>query len=333
MEMVLPTHALRRLLPQLAPSRSTGLLVLSASVMLELMAACNVVRIAERQLGRKLERRGLASTTVRLGDANVHYYEGGTSAGHPDSPPVVLLHGFGASAVWQWHEQVGPLARRHRVIMPDLLWFGGSWSKKRDFGVDYQIEVVLQLLDHLGIEQAHFVGISYGGIVAHELAALHPERVAKLVILDSPGRVYTADDHTAMLARFNVSNVGALLVPNTPEDVQVLMELGYHKPPKAPRWVQSQVLDTMYGQFREEKELLLTTLLEQLDELDERPGQVTQETLLIWGELDPVFPLEIGRRLEASMQGRARLRVVEKAGHAPNLEHGDLVARWLLEFL
>jgi pimeloyl-ACP methyl ester carboxylesterase len=325
-----PTNALRRLLRPIplrgTPRQTTGLLVLGAAVMLELVSACNVVRLGERQLNRKLERRGIKAESVRLGDANVHYYEGG------EGPPVVLLHGFGASAVWQWHEQVGPLARNHRVIMPDMLWFGGSWSKRREFGIDHQIEVVIDLLDHLGIEQAHFVGISYGGIVAHELAAKHPDRVQKLAILDSPGRVYTAQDHAQMLERFAVRDVGELLVPASADDVQVLMELGYHKPPKAPRWVHSQVLSAMYGQFREEKTELLMTLVAQLDALDERPGEVTHETLLIWGEHDSVFPLEIGRRLEAEMRGRARLRVVENAGHAPNLEHGTLVARWLVEF-
>lgn len=325
-----PAHALRRLLrpvPVRGPLPRVGLLALGASVMLELVSACNVVRLGERQLNRKLERRGITAETVRLGDATVRYFEGG------EGPPVVLLHGFGASAVWQWHEQVGPLAKSHRVIMPDLLWFGGSWSKRREFGIDHQIDVVIDLLDHLGIEQAHFVGISYGGIVAHELAAKHPGRVHKLAILDSPGRVFTEKDHEQMLERFAISDVGELLVPTTPQDVQVLMELGYHKPPKAPRWVHAQVLSAMYGQFREEKTQLLTNLVSQLYELDGRPGEVTHETLLIWGEHDSVFPLEIGRRLEAEMRGRARLRVVENAGHAPNLEHGNLVARWLVEFL
>jgi pimeloyl-ACP methyl ester carboxylesterase len=309
-----------------APVRPGGLLAIGAVAMLELVSACNVVRIGEWQLTRKLERRGLRSETALLGDANVHYWEGG------EGPPVVLLHGFGASAIWQWHEQVGPLARNHRVIVPDLLWFGGSWSKRRDFSIDHQLEAVIALLDHLGVQQADFVGISYGGILAHELAAMHPDRVRRLAILDSPGRAYTAADHTAMLERFEVDDVGQLLVPDSPEDIEVLLGLGYYKPPKTPRWVQSQVLDGMYSEFREEKILLLESLLEQLDELDRRPGQVTHETLLIWGDNDRVFPLEIGKRLEAEMQGRATLRVVERACHAPNLEHGELVARWLVDF-
>ena len=308
------------------PARG-GVVMLSAALMLELVSACNVVRIGERSLSRKLERRGVRSESVRIGDANVSYFEGG------EGRPVVLLHGFGASAVWQWHEQVGPLAKGRRVIVPDLLWFGDSWSKRRDFSLNHQIEVVAGLLDHLGVAEADFVGISYGGIVAHELAAMYPERVGKLVILDSPGRSYTAEDHEAMLDRFGVDDVGKLLVPSTPADVQTLLDLGYHKPPRVPGWVQSQVLDGMYTQFRAEKVLLLETLLDELDELDERPGEVRHETLLIWGDQDSVFPVEIGKRLEAEMEGRAQLRVIEGAGHAPNLEHGALVARWLVEFL
>jgi pimeloyl-ACP methyl ester carboxylesterase len=325
-----PANRLRRMLqPSLlrAPMRSGGLLMQGATTMSELASAFNVVRLGERGLNHKLERKGVRSHSVRLGDANVRYFEGG------EGPPVVLLHGFGASAVWQWHEQIAPLARNHRVIVPDLLWFGGSWSKRRDFSVDYQLEVVAALLDHLGIESADFVGISYGGIIAHELAALHGERVRKLVILDSPGRSYTASDHAQMLERLAVRDVGDLLVPRTPEDVQTLLELGYHKPPKTPRWVHGQVLRAMYGEFRAEKVALLGSLLEALGELKGRPGEVRHETLLIWGEHDCVFPLEIGRRLEADMKGRARLRVVAGGGHAPNLEHGGLVARWLVEFL
>lgn len=315
-----------------SPSPS-ALIAMGALVMLELTSACNVVRIGERKISRKLQRKGLDANTALLGEANVHYWDSGDSPETADAVPVVLVHGFGASAMWQWHEQVGPLAAERRVIVPDLLWFGESWSRKRDFSIDHQVETLVALLDHLGLQRAHFVGISYGGIVVHELAALHPDRVAKLAIMDSPGRVYTEADHAALLARFEVEDFADVLVPTEPEDIQTLMALGYHKPPRAPRWVHRQVLEGMYGEFRDEKAALLARLLEQLDELDERPGKVTQETLLIWGEHDPVFPVEIGERLAAELPEGTRLRVVEGASHAPNLEHGELVAKWLVDFL
>ena len=315
--------------------RPSALVALGAAALLELASACNVVRIGERQLSRKLERRGLSSASVAIGEANVHYWEGGQR--DSSERPVILLHGFGAAAKWQWHEQAGPLAEHRRVILPDLLWFGGSWSRRRDYSIDHQIEVVLGLLDHLGIAEADFVGISYGGIVAHELAAMHPGRVGKLVLLDSPGRVYTAGDQAALLERFAVDDIGEVLVPDTTEGVRTLLELGYHRPPRTPRWVESQVLEGMYTQFRAEKRLLLDDLLGELDGLEERPGAVRQPTLIIWGREDRVFPLEIGERLaddlNASTGGRARLRVIDGAAHAPNLEHGELVARWLVEFV
>lgn len=320
------SRSLSMLLRQ-APLRPSAMLLLGASLVLELVSACNVVRLGERQLERKLERKGMRADRVQLGDSNMLYWEGG------EGPPVVLLHGFGASAIWQWHEQVGPLASDHRVIVPDLLWFGGSYSRRRDYSIDHQIESVLALLDHLGVEQADFVGISYGGILAHEIAALHPHRVRKLAILDSPGRVYTEADYEGMLERFRVRDVGELMVPETPEQVQVLLELGYHRPPRAPRWVQNQVLEVMYSRFRSEKGQLLTAMLASLEELDARPGKVVQDTLLIWGREDRVFPVEIGRRLAASLGDLAELRIIEQAGHAPNLEHPRMVADMLVEFL
>lgn len=326
-------EVLQRALPlfRQTPLKPSAMLLVGASLVLELVSACNVVRLGERQLERKLERKGMRADRVQIGDASLVFWEGGAT--DSDKPPVVLLHGFGASAIWQWHDQIGPLARDRRVIVPDLLWFGGSWSRRRDYTIDHQIQTVLALLDHLGVEQADFAGISYGGILAHEIAAMHPERVRKLAILDSPGRVYTEADYQGMLERFAVTDVGELMVPETPEQVQVLLELGYHKPPKAPRWVHNQVLEVMYSRFRSEKEQLLDTLLSTLDELDERPGKVTHDTLLIWGRQDRVFPLEIGRRLAADIGPRARLEIIDGAGHAPNLEHPRRVAELLVDFM
>ncbi len=321
--MALTPSFLRR-----TPINPGALLTVGTAAMVELAKACNVIRIGERQLERKLQRHKLQPERARLGEATVHYWDGGAGEG----APVVLLHGFGASAIWQWHGQVGPLARTRRVIVPDLLWFGQSRSPRRDFGIDHQIETVLALLDHLGIAKAHFVGISYGGIVAHELAAAHPHRVDKLALLDSPGRAYTPEDHRGMLERFAVRSASDLLLPRDTDGVGELLRLGYHRPPMTPRWVKRQVLETMYADFREEKSLLLSRLLEELEELEQRPGEVDHETLLIWGREDRVFPLEIGERLRGQLRN-ARLRVIDKAGHAPNIEHASLVSRWLLQFL
>ena len=190
---------------------------------------------------------------------------------------------------------------------------------------------MLELLDHLGHARVDLVGISYGGLVAHELAALYPDRVRRLALLDSPGRSFTHADHQGLLDRFEVQTAEELLIPDSVDQVQVLLDLGYYKPPKTPRWVHSQVLDAMYAEHRDEKAALLREAVGGLAQLDTRPGAITQQTLLIWGRHDQVFPLEIGERLAGDLGDLATLRVIDDARHAPNLEHPGLVSSWLLE--
>jgi len=291
------------------------------------LAGCAVIEHRERQLEAGLQRAGLQRQTLQLGSDTVHFWEGGSG------PAVLLLHGFGASAIWQWHPQISALAPGHRVIVPDLLWFGGSASSERDFGLAHQVRAVEGVLEHLGIEQTDVVGISYGGLVAWALAAARPEQVRRLVLLDSPGPPYTRQDYAALLQRMGASSPGDFLVPAERSGVQELLEIAYRHPPSIPASLQQEVLDTLYAAHRDEKVALLEEVVANLELLRDGAGEVRAPTLLIWGDEDPVFPLEIGQRLEQHLGESARLEVIARARHAPNIEHPAKVNRLLLGFL
>lgn len=303
------------------------LLALSSSL---LLSGCSLILVQQRHLESQLRRVGLTEHVEPIGDARVHYYEGGDG----DGPPVLLLHGFGASAIWQWHSQARALAKDHRVIVPNLLWFGRSSSDNRDFGLDHQTTIVRQLLEHLGVEQCDVVGISYGGIVAWALANEFPSQVRRAVIVDSPGTAYTDADYDALLERFGMTeSLGPLLVPSTGEAVQTLMELAWYRPPTVPRNLREAVVRDLYGDNRAEKVLLLETTVGQMDELRARARDMTIPTLLLWGEDDPVFPIEIAFRLQERLGEHGRLHVIPRARHAPNLEHKAEFNRVLRTFL
>ena len=242
----------------------------------------------------------------------------------------MLLHGFGAETVWQWSAQARVLARDHRVIVPNLLWFGRSESANRDFTLDHQVAVIQALLDHLQVEQADVVGISYGGIVTWGLANVD-DRVRRAVIVDSPGTAYTDDDYAALLQRFDLEELGPLLVPPDAAAVKTLMQLAYHRPPAVPKAIRQQVVDELYATHRDEKVALLETVVGQMDELRSRARDLDVPTLLIWGDQDPVFPLEIAHRLQ--QRTGAELHVIKNGRHAPNLEHAAEFNRVMLEFL
>lgn len=293
---------------------------------------CNAIKLHGDNLERGFARQGLDRRLESVADATVHFYDGG-----PQEPigTVLLVHGFGAETVWQWGPQVKALVGAgYRVVVPNLLWFGQSTSDNRDFSVDHQLTVLTGLLDHLAIDRVDaVVGISYGGLMAFGLAAEQPERVGGLVILDSPGPVYTDADYAGLLSRFEVEHPGPLLVPEHHDGIKTLVELAYHKPPPTPPWLRKQILKTLYATDREEKVALLEDMVHRMDELRSRDWRVAAPTLLLWGDEDPVFPIEIGYRLSDWMGEGARLEIIERARHAPQLEHPRAVNELLLAFL
>jgi pimeloyl-ACP methyl ester carboxylesterase len=277
------------------------------------LAGCNVVQIQQAGIVRGLRAQGLELQHAELGDDHVRFFHR-----RGEGTPVVLVHGFGGAAHWQWHAVVPGIDAP--IVMPDLLWFGGSSSRNDDFTLGHQVRALIALLDHLGYERVDIVGISYGGLVAYELAASHPERVRRLVMVDSPGREYTREVYRDLCERFGVDDMSEVLVPEDERGVRVLLELAYEEPPWIPDYVLVQIRAALYSQNREEQRALLRTLLRDLDRLREGPDP-TAETLVVWGEHDTVFPLEIGRRLAARLS--ARLEVIERARHAPNVERRD----------
>lgn len=289
------------------------------------LTGCNVVAMQQGRIERTMRAAGLQSAKAKLGKDTVHYWSGGKG------PAVVLVHGFGGSAMWLWHPQVAELARDHRVVVPDLLWFGDSRSDDREFGLDHQVRAIEALLDDLGIKDADVVGVSYGGLVAHEIASDRPAAVRHLVLVDTPGRVYTRDDYKLLLRRLRVDHISKVLVPKDPRGVEDLLGLAYYNPPWVPDFALAQTLDALYTPFREERVALLDSLLGDMDALKARPRTLRAPTMVVWGRQDPVFPLEVGQRLAESLA--APIHVVENARHAPNLEHPAEFNRVLRSFL
>ena len=301
--------------------------LLVATLLAITLAGCHFVRMRKERIETAFRAHGLSPAELAVADAQVHVWTGG------EGPVVLLLHGFGASAIWQWIEQLPALAASYRLIVPDLLWFGGSSSELRDFSVDHQVRVVVALLDHLKAERAHVVGISYGGLVAYELACAHPERVDRLVLVDSPGRAYGASDHAALLERFGVADFGDVLVPKDADGVQTLLELGYYDPPWTTAGIREQTLEVLYADYREEKVALAAALVSDMAGLRTRPGRVVAQTLVLWGRHDTVFPVALGERVVGLIGAHATLRVIEEARHAPNIEQPERFNRLLVDFL
>jgi pimeloyl-ACP methyl ester carboxylesterase len=276
---------------------------------------CNVIQYQRGRIRSHLADAGLRENQVGLGDDTISYWDGGSGN------PVILLHGMGMAGLWQWNEQAPALVRTHRVIIPDLLWFGGSSSSRRDFSLGHQIAAVRALIDRLGLSQVDLVGLSYGGIVAYGVATSESTRIRSLVLVDSPGPAFGRADYVELTARLGTNDPTEIFIPQTTHAVHQLMALAYQHPPYVPDFAARQLIAEAYTDNRDELHALFTASSGNIDELTEAPPQVTQPLCMIWGRNDPVFPLAFSDRLLRFASNRTARHIIEDARHAPNVEH------------
>lgn len=288
------------------------------------LCGCDPIRVASRHQERRVERRGFHQELVTRGGLRVRCWVGGAGS------PVLLLHGFGGDGLWTWRSQIGALAEEHTVLVPDLLWFGGSDADVAPT-LDAQVQAALAVLDAHGAQRAAIAGISYGGFVALNLAISAPDRVSHLILLDSPGPYFSEADERAMLDRLGFERPEDLFVPQTPEAVRALLALAYAHPPPTPPRVLSALQEGVFSANQDEQRGLLRDLVARREGADALRLARPVPVLVIWGDGDPVFPLALGETLATALG--AGLVVVPDTAHAPNLERPDVVNTAILRFL
>lgn len=121
----------------------------------------------------------LNEKTLSLEGFTINYKEAGKGA------PVLLIHGIPTSSDL-WRKVMPKLRKQNRLIAPDMLNYGKSDKPdKAKVSIRAQSELMIKLLDALNIEKADVIGHDIGGGVAQLMAVNHPERVNKLVLIDS----------------------------------------------------------------------------------------------------------------------------------------------------
>ena len=100
-------------------------------------------------------------------------------------PTIVLIHGFGAAIDW-WDDIAPELAADNRVIRIDLIGHGGTAAPAEGYSIEKQAALVSAVLDNLAVDRVTIIGHSMGGEVATALAEIKPERIERMILIDSP---------------------------------------------------------------------------------------------------------------------------------------------------
>lgn len=250
--------------------------------------------------------------------------------------PVILLHGLGTLAE-RWIANIDVLGEHHSVYAPDLLSHG--LSEDVDFGDAApqlrQVEHIVALLDELELDRSAVIGSSYGGLLATLIAVNHPDRVSKLVIVGSGSALHRPDRQAEVLKAVKANTLKAFRegtlaacrrrMQNTTFDPSAVSE------PALQMLVTANALpgrleateaffDSMISHARR-AECLVVDRLEQIE----------VPTLIMTGRDDIRASWEMAEAASRRIP-RCRLRIFEKCGHAPMLEHADEFNREVLAF-
>ena len=256
-----------------------------------------------------------------IGGCKVHHVD----VGREDAEAVVLLHGITATHRFYRHN-IAYLARRRRVIAPDLPGFGGSGKPDVSYSTDYFVAVLAELLDAKGIERAHLVGNSMGGQIAMQFALAHPARVDRLVLVAPAGVTAVPMG----LLRFGLGGA-AFTERHTPRVPAAAIRLLFHgiifpdRPDLAARYVRGYLA----GLASQEGPLHFRTFYRALrgvlaTPLRVRAREIGAPTLILWGARDRLLPVTAAPNLRRRI-AHSRLLIYRESGHCPMVDQPD---RW-----
>ncbi|NWK79103.1 alpha/beta fold hydrolase [Aquitalea sp. LB_tupeE] len=251
--------------------------------------------------GQRLLRGGLRWSGFRqrrlaLPAGELAYLEGGAG------PAVMLIHGFGGDGPTSWGRVMAALAKQHQVLVPDLLWFGRSHASAVP-ALQAQADALEVLIRARVADKVQLVGLSYGGFVALELARRMPEKISQLVIMASPGMVYTPDDQQDLLDRAAVKSAEQLFVPSDVQALARMMALVGSPLARAPRFLLQDVWAFYYRHRAPQLRALMQELATGQQAHVERLSQpLAMPAAVVWGTQDEIFPLPIGQRLACSLK-------------------------------
>ncbi len=235
------------------------------------------------------------------------YYE---RRGRRDAPPLVMLRGLGRRLA-HWGRLADDLESLFHLVLIDNRGAGRSDAVRRPYSVTDMASDTVAVLDHVGVERAHFFGISLGGMIAQRIAIDHPQRVDHLVLgCTSPGgepSPWVSGRAKLALLRARISNPAEAVAA----EAQMVLSDGFREahPEVVADWVK---LATDFPVKRS------TLLLQLWAATRHNPGRqlqrITAPTLIICSDADTLVPPDNSRFLARRIKG-AEIEWLHGAGH------------------
>ncbi|MBW2030210.1 MAG: 3-oxoadipate enol-lactonase [Deltaproteobacteria bacterium] len=256
---------------------------------------------------------------IKVGEIQLNY----EVSGNKDGDILVMSHSLGCN-LSMWEPQLGALESRFRVLRYDTRGHGKSDVPKGPYTLDQLVRDAADLMDALGIEQAHWVGLSMGGMIGQGLALDYPGRLKSLVLCDTAS-VMPDEAQPIWDERIGQVRRGGMKarIPETLRD-WFTPEFVEKNPPVLEK-VRQQLLSTPVEGY--------VGCIEAFRKLDYigRLHQIKIPTLIMVGEKDPGTPVEASRAMHERIRG-SKLVILPSAAHLSNAEQPEAFTKALMDF-
>lgn len=267
---------------------------------------------------------------VRLPQGVTHYQV----AGPDDAPLVVLVHGFSVP-YFIWDPTFDFLVRSgFRVLRYDLLGRGFSERPAVPYGIDLFVAQLGNLLDALGMDApVSLLGLSMGGPITAAFTARHPQRVARLGLIDPAGGAAIAFPWFLRLLSAAPALGERLFTLVGEERLVQSIASDFFDPSLVAAFVARYRPQMAYRGF---VRAILSTIREGMlgdfSETYRRVGALGVPVLLLWGKHDTTVPVAHSQILRTAMP-QAQFHLIPRSGHIPHYERPESVNPLLADFL
>jgi len=260
--------------------------------------------------------------TLRLKAATMAWHEQGDPAGIP----LLFIHGFPFSH-GMWDPQLKALSPSVRAIAPDLRGFGKSLPTQYPLTIEFFIDDLFSLLDHLKIPTAIFCGLSMGGYIALRAYEREPERFLGMILADTRSE---ADDNAGKIKR----SASVKAIQESGREIfaegflkNIFAPASFHNHPEAISLIRNIILqntpDTITGALQALASRTDTTHV---------LGSISVPTLVMVGEQDILTPPTAAEHMHLKIPNSS-LVVLGNAGHMANLEASNKFNTELIRYL
>ncbi len=249
--------------------------------------------------------------SVQVFGQKIVYYDAGTG------PVLVLVHGFGSQARFDWGNVIGPLSKHHRVLALDQIGFGQSAKPFVDYSIQTFVDFLGEFLQTLHVARFDLAGESLGGwIVAnYTLQALDPANTGPYA-LPVPTRLILED--AAGHAPLH-SVVKTIPIAGSLADAAGVAVVFHDKSLITPEVVRQNFALKLAANDGMTERLLIANPKVDTEVVTGKLAGITIPTLVVWGGDDQIIPLADGQDYAAKIPN-AKLVIVPDCGHAPSLE-------------